>query len=100
MIRTKCGYAIAHKYNRIVSNSHGVYYEISTDNILITHLYIPKDKLWKITKRGIKKIDYIEFRTIEEDVLVYYQIDDSMSKFYTDYKLHCFYVDVKDVTVQ
>lgn len=97
MICTKSGFKIAEDYNRIVGNDRGEnYYEIHPSQIVYKNIYVPRDKLWKITKKGIQKIDYIEFRTREDNVKVYYQIDIKMSKYYANYTKFFFYINVKD----
>ena len=99
MIYTNSDVLIAKNFIKISSNKRGDYYEMSPLDMEMKNLYIPREMLWKITKEGIRGIDYVEFRTIKDDVKVYFQVDTKFSNCYAEYAKNLFYVNCKDVFV-
>lgn len=83
--------AIAEQYQRVVIGQRGPYVEFTKNQIFDKSLYIPKNQLYRLSD---PKVYYIEFRTIENDIKVYYQM---RSVAYADYKIGCFYISPNDL---
>jgi len=77
---------IATSYQRVVIGQRGPYVEFTKNQIIDTKLYIPRSQLYRLSD---PKVYYIEFRTIEGDVKVYYQM---RSVAYADYLINHFYI--------
>ena len=86
-----CPYIIAHGYQRVVIGQRGPYVEFNKNQIIDDKLYIPKNQLYRLSD---PKVYYIEFRTIDCDVKVYYQM---RSVAYADYKIGYFYISPSDL---
>lgn len=89
---SKSGVVIALGFERKVYGERGTYYEISSKDILKEKLHIPEDKKWKLNSSNVW---YIEYRTIMDNIKVYYQkkmVD------YADYKVGMFYIKEGDVS--
>lgn len=84
-------YVIANSYRRVVIGQRGPYVEFSKNEIFEKELYIPKSQLYRLSD---PKVYYIEFRTIEGDAKVYYQM---RSVAYADYKIGYFYISPSDL---
>lgn len=82
---------IATSYQRVVIGQRGPYVEFSKNEILEKELYIPKSQLYRLSD---PKVYYIEFRTIDKDVKVYYQM---RSVAYADYRIGYFYISPNDL---
>jgi hypothetical protein len=82
---------IARSYQRVVIGQRGPYIEFSKNDILEKELYIPKSQLYRLSD---PKVYYIEFRTIDNDVKVYYQM---RSVAYADYRIEYFYISPDDL---
>lgn len=82
---------IADRYQRIVIGQRGPYIEFTKNQIVDTQLYIPRGQLYRLSD---PKVYYIEFRTIEGDVKVYYQM---RSVAYADYLINHFYISPYDL---
>jgi hypothetical protein len=83
--------SIADRYQRVVIGQRGPYIEFTKNQIIDKLLYIPKNQLYRLSD---PKVYYIEFRTIEEDVKVYYQM---RSVAYADYLINHFYISPLDL---
>ena len=83
--------AIAEQYQRVVIGQRGPYVEFTKNQIFDTSLYIPKNQLYRLSD---PKVYYIEFRTVENDVKVYYQM---RSVAYADYLINHFYISPLDL---
>ena len=77
---------IARSYQRVVIGQRGPYVEFCKNEILEKELYIPKSQLYRLSD---PKVYYIEFRTIDNDIKVYYQM---RSVAYADYRIGYFYI--------
>ncbi|MFX1453817.1 MAG: hypothetical protein ACFFDB_00445 [Promethearchaeota archaeon] len=95
---SKTGLLIAIDFIRVEHGGRGNYYEIAPHHICMGNLKIPLNKLWKLRFLNEKNptIDYIEFRTIRENIKVYYQINTQYVD-YADYRIHFYYVSVRNV---
>ena len=82
---------ISNGYNRIVIGQRGPYIEFNKNDIFEKELYIPKSQLYRLSD---PKVYYIEFRTIEGEAKVYYQM---RSVAYADYKIGYFYISPSDL---
>jgi hypothetical protein len=82
---------IAYGYQRVVIGQRGPYVEFTKNQILDTELYIPKSQLYRLSD---PKVYYIEFRTIENNVKVYYQMRNVA---YADYLINHFYISPFDL---
>lgn len=82
---------IANEYNRVVLGQRGAYVEFTKDQIFDNKLYIPKSQLFRLSD---PRIYYIEFRTIIDDVKVYYQMRNVA---YADYLINYFYIDANNL---
>lgn len=83
--------SIADRYQRVVIGQRGPYIEFTKNQIFDTSLYIPKDQLYRLSD---PKVYYIEFRTIDSNVKVYYQM---RSVAYADYLINHFYISPYDL---
>ncbi len=83
--------SIADRYQRVVIGQRGPYVEFTKNQILDSGLYIPRSQLYRLSD---PKVYYIEFRTIENDVKVYYQM---RSVAYADYLINHFYISPTDL---
>lgn len=77
---------IAYSYERVVIGQRGPYVEFNKNQIIDNKLYIPKNQLYRLSD---PKVYYIEFRTIDYDIKVYYQMRNVA---YADYKIGYFYI--------
>ena len=95
---TKTGILIATNFIRIERGGRGDYYEIAPYQICHKNLMIPLDKLWKLKFLNVKNptIDYIEQRTIRDNIKVYYQINTQYVD-YAYYRIKFYYVSIKNV---
>lgn len=82
---------IADRYQRVVIGQRGPYIEFTKNQIIDNLLYIPKNQLYRLSD---PKIYYVEFRTIENNVKVYYQM---RTVAYADYLLNHFYISPFDL---
>jgi hypothetical protein len=82
---------IATAYRRVVIGQRGPYIEFSKNDILEKELYIPKNQLYRLSD---PKVYYIEFRTIDRDIKVYYQMRNVA---YADYLINHFYISPIDL---
>lgn len=82
---------IAEQYQRVVIGQRGPYVEFTKNQIFDKLLYIPKNQLYRLSD---PKVYYIEFRTIENDVKVYYQMRNVA---YADYLINHFYISPIDL---
>lgn len=82
---------IAEQYQRVVIGQRGPYIEFTKNQICDKLLYIPKNQLYRLSD---PKVYYIEFRTIENDVKVYYQMRNVA---YADYLINHFYISPIDL---
>jgi len=82
---------IATSYRRVVIGQRGPYIEFSKNDIFEKELYIPKNQLYRLSD---PKVYYIEFRTIDKDIKVYYQM---RSVAYADYLINHFYISPTDL---
>jgi len=82
---------IASGYQRVVIGQRGPYVEFTKNQIIDTELYIPKSQLYRLSD---PKVYYIEFRTVEKNIKVYYQM---RSVAYADYLLNHFYISPFDL---
>ncbi len=78
---------IADRYQRVVIGQRGPYVEFTKNQIVDSLLYIPKNQLYRLSD---PKVYYIEFRTVENNVKVYYQM---RSVAYADYLINHFYIN-------
>lgn len=83
--------AIADRYQRVVIGQRGPYIEFTKNQIIDSQLYIPKNQLYRLSD---PKVYYIEFRTLENNVKVYYQM---RTVAYADYLLNHFYISSFDL---
>lgn len=83
--------SIADKYQRVVIGQRGPYIEFTKNQIVDSQLYIPRSQLYRLSD---PKVYYIEFRTLEENVKVYYQM---RSVAYADYLINHFYISPYDL---
>jgi hypothetical protein len=84
-------FAISKGYNRVVIGQRGPYVEFNKNQIICNALYIPCSQLYRLSD---PKVYYIEFRTTDCDVKVYYQM---RSVAYADYKIGYFYISPSDL---
>ena len=82
---------IASGYQRVVIGQRGPYVEFTKNQIIDTELYIPKSQLYRLSD---PKVYYIEFRSVEKNIKVYYQM---RSVAYADYLLNHFYISPFDL---
>jgi len=85
---------IAINFVRIEHGGRGDYIEINPFQICLNNLYIPQDKLWKLKNQ---KVDYIEFRTIRDNIKVYYQVNVQYVD-YAHYNIGFYYVSPKNIS--
>ena len=83
--------SIADRYQRVVIGQRGPYIEFIKNQIVDSQLYIPRSQLYRLSD---PKVYYIEFRTLEENVKVYYQM---RSVAYADYLINHFYISPYDL---
>lgn len=83
--------SIADCYQRVVIGQRGPYVEFTKNQIIDSLLYIPRNQLYRLSD---PKVYYIEFRTIEQNVKVYYQM---RSVAYADYLINHFYISPVDL---
>ena len=86
--------SLAVGYSRIVICDRGPYIEFERFNINFETVSIPKDKEWKLTKKYIDVVDYIEYRTQVDNVKIY---DQKKTVDYADYEIGKFYIDPCDL---
>jgi hypothetical protein len=82
---------IATQYQRVVIGQRGPYVEFTKNQICDHELYIPKSQLYRLSD---PKVYYIEFRTLQNNVKVYYQM---RSVAYADYLINHFYISPTDL---
>lgn len=82
---------IADKYQRVVIGQRGPYIEFTKNQIIDSKLYIPKNQLYRLSD---PKVYYIEFRTLENNIKVYYQM---RTVAYADYLINHFYISPFDL---
>lgn len=82
---------ISNGYQRVVIGQRGPYVEFTKHQIMDTKLYIPKNQLYRLSD---PKVYYIEFRTVENNVKVYYQMRNVA---YADYLINHFYISPNDL---
>jgi len=85
---------IAERYQRVVIGQRGPYIEFTKNQIIDSQLYIPKNQLYRLSD---PKVYYIEFRTLENNVKVYYQM---RTVAYADYLINHFYISPFDLCIQ
>ena len=85
-IYTELNNEIGNQYERVVIGQRGPYVEFNSNQIHCDKLYIPKNQLYRLSD---PKVYYIEFRTNNTNVKVYYQM---RSVAYADYKIGNFYI--------
>jgi len=87
------GVMIARDHVRIEHGGRGDYYEIDPKDMVMDELYVPDDKKWKLDLKNQQSpiIDYIEYRTLHNDIKVYYQVNTQYVD-YANYKIHFFYI--------
>ena len=83
--------SIADRYQRVVIGQRGPYIEFTKNQIIDSLLYIPRSQLYRLSD---PKVYYIEFRTIENAVKVYYQMRNVA---YADYLINHFYISPFDL---
>ena len=83
--------SIADCYQRVVIGQRGPYIEFTKNQIVDSLLYIPRSQLYRLSD---PKVYYIEFRTVENDVKVYYQMRNVA---YADYLINHFYISPFDL---
>jgi hypothetical protein len=83
--------SIADRYQRVVIGQRGPYVEFTKNQIIDSLLYIPRNQLYRLSD---PKVFYIEFRTVEQNVKVYYQM---RSVSYADYLINHFYISPADL---
>jgi hypothetical protein len=87
---------IADGYERIVIGKRGPYVEFNSKQILKNNLNVPKNCEYKLKNWWQNNIYYVEYRTIEDNIKVYFQkklVD------YADYKLNMYYISPFDLYV-
>lgn len=85
---------IATGYERVVIGQRGPYVEFTKKQILEKGLYIPTKQLYRLSD---PKVYYIEFRTIQGNAKVYYQM---RTVAYADYKIEHFYISPNDLETE
>jgi len=85
---------IAEKYERVVIGQRGPYIEFTKNQIIDSKIYIPKNQLYRLSD---PKVYYIEFRTLENNIKVYYQM---RTVAYADYLINHFYISPFDLCTQ
>jgi len=88
---SKTGIGITKGFERIVYGDRGAYYEITEDQIIKNRIFIPDNTKWRITH---KEAYYIEYRTIVDDIKVYYQL---RTVDYADYKVGFYYISIENI---
>jgi len=86
--------AIAKSYQRVVIGQRGPYVEFNKYDIFEKELYIPTNQLYRLSD---PKVYYIEFRTIDKDIKVYYQMRNVA---YADYLINHFYISPNDLCTE
>lgn len=86
--------AICTGYQRVVIGQRGPYIEFKKTHIFDRKLYIPTKQLYRLSD---PKVYYIEFRTVDDDVKVYYQM---RTVAYADYKIEHFYISPLDLKTE
>jgi len=89
----KTGLLVGIGYVRVVTSTRGTFIEFTEDQIWVENLYIPYYAKYRLTS---KNVYYIEYRTIKDDVMVYYQIKKVS---FADYKVGRYYIDPKNLLV-
>ena len=93
IFHTKGGYVVSvGGYNRVVIGKRGPYIEFDKIDSIVRH--IPKDQEWRLYS---KVVYYIEYRTNEDNVKIYYQLKPVD---YADYKVHKYYISPFDLYIQ
>ena len=82
---------ISDRYQRVVIGQRGPYVEFTKNQIIDSKLYIPKNQLYRLSD---PKVYYIEFRTLEDNIKVYYQM---RTVAYADYLINHFYISPFDL---
>ena len=90
-LKTKSNTIVCNGYDRIVFGGRGPYIEFNKNQLLDNAFFVPKSQLYRISD---SRIYYIEFRTIENDIKVYYQM---RSVAYADYLINHFYISPLDL---
>jgi hypothetical protein len=85
---------IANRYERIVIGKRGPYIEIPMTDMLLESLFLPDKERWRLHSPTAY---YLEFRTLKDKVMVYYQ---KRTVTYADYSLDMFYISPKDLTTK
>jgi len=90
---SKTGYLISKGYTRIVIGDRGAYIEFEKTQIKCD-IFIPINKEWKLRRKYINIIDYIEFRSRVDNIKIY---DQKKTVDYADYKVGKYYIDPCDL---
>lgn len=85
---------ISNAYERVVIGQRGPYVEFTKKQISEKGLYIPTKQLYRLSD---PKVYYIEFRTIQGNAKVYYQM---RTVAYADYKIEHFYISPDDLEME
>jgi hypothetical protein len=93
---THAGVLIATNFNRIEHGGRGSYYEIEKKHFCINNCHVPNNKSWKIKFLNDVNppIDYIELRTVRDDVKIYFQLNTQYVD-YANYNVGFYYVSIK-----
>lgn len=93
---TSSGELVSTGYVRIVFGGRGPYVEFYKRHMHKESMYLPDDLKWKMDPVNEEKYNlcYYEFRTKQDYVKIYYQIN---TVEYADYKKHRFYISPFDL---
>lgn len=86
LILSNEGNPVATGFNRIVHGGRGAYVEFSTDQIIQITLEMHGSVYWRV---GSKTAYYIEYRTMQDSIKIYYQ---KRTVSYADYLIGKWYI--------
>ena len=88
---TKNNGIVSDGYDRIVIGKRGPYIEFNNTQLYWSQIFIPEDQFWRLESTSSY---YIEYRTIIDNVKIYYQ---QKLVNYADYKIGLYYISPFDL---
>ena len=97
MIYTESGEPVATSFTRLVVGERGAYLEFKKENIIIKNINMPTDQKWRPLSCRQNKAFYIEYRTNQDNIKIYYQ---KKTVTYADYLIDHLYIALDDIYIK
>jgi len=91
---TASGLHVASGYQRVVFGKRGPYIEFQKGQVLKHNIHVPDNEKWRLDASQNCKVYYYEYRTNEDNVMIYLQ---KKTVDYADYKVGLVYISPFDL---